>query len=267
MGGFVAVLNMIAWARSWGFVMGGVAGLCGAVLWGTYAAHAAPPTYDDCAALVKSDPEAALAQAVVWAEKGGGGAARHCRGIAQTALGQFDAAAEIFAALADDLEETAPAVAARLHAQAGDAWLRADNVAAALTALDKAIDQGPDDWGPLVNRARAHAEADNYVAALDDLNRAVKLAPLRDDVYVLRAAAHRHVGSFDLAAKDLMLALRLNPRNPDALVELGAVRLAHDDVAAAKDAFGTAILVAPDAPAAWLAREFLAALRQDHSSR
>jgi tetratricopeptide (TPR) repeat protein len=145
-------------------------------------------------------------------------------------------------------------VRASLAAQAGHAWLAADDPTRAIAAFDVAVDVAPDVATFWIDRAEALAAARKYWEAIDDLNRAADLDPRRGDVFAFRAAAYRRVDALDLALEDAERAVRLAPRMPEAWLERGIARALKGDKNGARRDWRETLLLDAESPAADAAR-------------
>ena len=211
---------------------------------------AARQRYDDCTALVATDPGAAFDSALAWRYEDGGAPAWHCVGLSLVALGYHAEAGEVFERMAGDLEPGREALRAQVFGQSGQAWLQAGEPGRARSVLDAALELDPVNPELLVDRAQAHAAAGGYWRAVDDLDRAIEYAPARSDAYAFRAAAYRHLESLDLAADDVARALALAPDDPVILLERGNIRRTSGDDAGARADWLRILIEAPESPAA-----------------
>lgn len=212
--------------------------------------------HDRCFGLLRTDPEAARFFADGWEAAGGGDDARHCAALALLALNET-------ADGADRLEDLArrsgadPATRAALFAEAGNAWMLADDADRAYGAATVALTLAPDDPALAVDRAAALAAMRRYAEALEDLDRAVVLDPSHSDSWALRATAQRQLGRIEAAEGDVAKALALAPDDADALLERAALRRAKGDVRGARADWERVARVAPDSETADLARRNL----------
>lgn len=199
---------------------------------------AAPPTgaaaqrigggeYETCMRQARIDPDRGLAAALVWRDRGGGDAARHCAAVALIGLGRHVQAAARLEALAGDMKNTGGRAA--ILAQAGAAWFQAGDYARAHASQSAALTLSPGDPEILIDRAMTLAGAKNYWEAIDDLNRVVAADRENFAALVLRASAYRYVDALELAREDAAAAFRLAPSRPEILLEYGIIlRLSGD---------------------------------------
>jgi len=213
--------------------------------------------YERCLAMLRDDPEGALAFAEAWDATGGGEGARHCAALAQLTVGEPDRAAEQLERLAI-ASRAGPAARAAVFAQAGQAWMMAGDPARAFAATTMAITLSPADPDLLTDRSIALGTMARYAEALADLDRALALDPERTEALVYRAAALRNLDHANDALDSVNRALTISPDNPEALLERGILFQLRNDTAAARADWLRVISVAPDTPTADLAQQNLA---------
>ena len=217
------------------------------------------PDYEQCMAMLPSDPEGANSFADAWEATGGGEGATHCHALALVALGDVAEGAGMLEKLA--ASSHAPAVArAAVYDQADQAWLMAGDPARALAAATLALSLSDEDADLLIDRSIASATLGHYEDAVDDLSHALELDPKRPDALTLRAAALRHTGRLDLAEDDVDRALAQDPDNPEAHLERGILRQRRGDRKGARADWLEAKTLAPDTPTSDLAEQNLALL-------
>jgi tetratricopeptide (TPR) repeat protein len=215
--------------------------------------------YEQCLAMLNSDPTGAAAMADAWAKKGGGDGATHCLALSRIAQGDPAGGAEMLQALAGS-SHGATAARATIYAQATQAWMIAGDINHAFGSATLALALSPDDADLLLDRATAAGNLERYQDAIDDLTHALDVDPTRADVLTLRAAAWRHFGQLELAQDDVDRALAIDPDSPEALLERGILRQRHNDRAGARTDWERAIDLAPDSPTADLAEQNIALL-------
>ena len=206
--------------------------------------------YAACLKLLDHDAEAAFESALAWQDAGGGAPARHCGALALVRLGQPAEAAERLEALAIDMAEARPWLRAGVLAQAGQAWLTADQPERANAAFTVALEITPEAVELYVDRAQALAQVGAFWEAVDDLSQAIELAPGRADIYAFRASAYRYLDNLELALDDAERALALVPDDPVALLERGNIRRLQGDDAGARADWIHVLSVAPGGHAA-----------------
>jgi len=219
------------------------------------AAPTAEAEYRDCLARAAQNPAIAYEDAMGWARtRGGGEPALHCAGVALFNRGEFRQAAQAFTELAARFRDRRTLVRASLAAQAGHAWLAADEPARASAAFGAALDIAPEVATFWIDRAEALAAEKKYWEAIDDLNRAADLDAQRGDIYAFRAAAYRRVEALDLALEDAERAVRLAPRMPEAWLERGILKQLKGDKDGARRDWRETLLIDPEGAAADAAR-------------
>jgi len=216
--------------------------------------------YNECMALARDDPEAALERAFAWRDLGGGDPARHCVAVALIGLERYEDAARRLEALAQEISAENKGLRPAVLAQAAQVWHLADQLERALADQDAAVKLAPEDVELRIERAITLGMLGRFWDAIDDLNRALDLAPDRPEVLVLRASAYRHLEILDLARDDIERALTLAPDEPNALLERGMLRRLAGDRAAARDDWLRVIDLAEGRPPAEAARAALARL-------
>jgi tetratricopeptide (TPR) repeat protein len=191
--------------------------------------------YRDCIKLAQLKPEDGFESAIAWRDLGGGEPARHCVAVALISLGKYEEAATRLDALAND-STAGPGVVAGMLAQAGQAWMMAENLEFAWRDQSRALDLVPNNPQLWVDRAMALGLAGQYWEAIDDLNAALDLKPDYTEALIYRASAWRLLESYDLAMTDIQQVLGREPQNVQALFERGKLhQIAGDKDLARKD--------------------------------
>jgi tetratricopeptide (TPR) repeat protein len=216
--------------------------------------------YERCLQLTRSKPEAALEQAELWRNAGGGFPAQHCAGVALVGLKKYAEAARRLETLASAMMQGDANLRAGILDQAGQAWLLAGDAKQAVAAYQAALTLKRDDPDLLIGRAQAFAEGEQFPEAITDLTRAAALAPRRADILILRASAYRALSKLDPALQDADRALRLEPDAVPGLLERGNIRRLKEDAAGARTDWERVERLAPGTPAALAAKNNLARL-------
>lgn len=191
--------------------------------------------YRDCIKLAQLKPEDGFESAIAWRDLGGGEPARHCVAVALISLGKYEEAATRLDALAKD-STAGPGVVAGILAQAGQAWMMADNLEFAWRDQSRALELVPNNPQLWVDRAMALGLAGQYWEAIDDLNAALDLKPDHTEALIYRASAWRLLESYDLAMTDIENVLGRDPQNVQALFERGKLhQIAGDKDLARRD--------------------------------
>jgi tetratricopeptide (TPR) repeat protein len=215
--------------------------------------------YENCMAMLGSDPAGANTFADAWEATGGGEGATHCHALAQIALGDVETGADILEKLA--AHSTASAVArATVYGQADQAWMLAGDAERSYGAATLALSLSSDDPDLLIDRATAAIALSRWDDAAEDVTRALEIDGKRPDALVLRGIARRQAGHLDLAQDDIDRAFALDPENPEAFLERGVLRQRRGDRAGAHQDWVEAMALAPDTPTSDLAEQNLALL-------
>jgi tetratricopeptide (TPR) repeat protein len=222
-----------------------------------YADLPAGEAYRHCLAEARRDPETGFEAAITWRDEGGGPPARHCVALALFNLGQYGEAAKRLEELAGEMAGATTVERSAILGQAGNVWLRANDLTRAHTVLTRALEldgSDPDLW---IDRGEALARAGEYWDAVDDFSAAIDRKPDHVDALIFRAASYRLLDVSDLARDDILRALDIDPDNPEALVERGAIEAGAGDFEAARTAWLRVIAVAPASRGAEAARSAL----------
>jgi tetratricopeptide (TPR) repeat protein len=215
--------------------------------------------YENCMAMLASDPAGADTFADAWEATGGGEGATHCHALAQIALGDVETGADMLEKLAANSKASAVA-RATVYGQADQAWLLAGDADRAYGAATLALSLSSDDADLLIDRATAAIALARWDDAADDVTRALEIDGKRSDALVLRGIARRQTGHLDQAQDDIDRAFALDPENPEAFLERGVLRQRRGDRAGAHQDWVEAMALAPDTPTSDLAEQNLALL-------
>jgi tetratricopeptide (TPR) repeat protein len=225
------------------------------------APSAAEQRFDDCVALVETDPTKAIATADAWRIAGGGVAARHCLALAYAAQGRYVPAAVAFEQAARDAERERDKRAANLWVQAGNARLAAKQPELARPAFDAAFAHGTLTGERL---GEAHLDRARARAALNDkLDKALKLVPADPLAWLLSATLARRMNDLPRAQTDIAEAAKLAPDDASVALEAGNVAILSGAPEAAKVAWEGAVKNQPESDAGKSAKAALAALEAD----
>jgi tetratricopeptide (TPR) repeat protein len=201
--------------------------------------------YADCMQQARREPLKALPIAEKWKAEGGGLGARHCVAIAMYETGKYVPAATQLEAIERDMGSDRPGLRAELLAQAGQAWIEANQAENAAAVQSRALDLKPQDVDLWIDRGLSYAAMRAWPRAISDFDRALTLDPYKVEVYVVRAAAWRNAGNPAKAQADADRALTMDPDNADLLLERAlALQAQGNDKAAATD-FDRALKRAP----------------------
>lgn len=221
------------------------------------------PDFDRCVALAKSNPDGAVALAEQWRAQGGGMAARQCLGMAFAGLERWAPAATAFEQAAAEAEKAKDQGASDLWAQAGNAWIAADDAARARAALDRALAGTaltPELRGEVhFDRARALVGLGDVAGARADLDKGLALVPGDPFGWYLSAALAQREGALARARSDVDKAVSLAPDDADVLLLAGNIAGLGGDLAKAREWHDRAARIAPASRAGKAAAAALAA--------
>lgn len=186
-------------------------------------ADAAPMSarFTDCVELVKADLELGRGAAQQWAAESGSAEAQYCLAIADRTAGFPKLAAVRLQDLAERPDAGDDYVRARLLAQAAEAWLAADEIALAETAVNDALQLVPDSGELQLTAALVHGAQERWTDTIEAVTKAEAAGFGSARTYVLRGRAYYAVGAYPEAANDVVAALAIDPKNLDALVLRG----------------------------------------------
>lgn len=179
------------------------------------------PRYEDCVSALDTDPEAGRAAALRWVTDGGGPPAIHCAALADLAMDLPRVGARRLYALAEEMREKDPGMAARLYAQSAQAWLAGDEPEKALIPLEKAYGIAPRAPELHLMAAPVYAGAERWGQTKRVLDLLETEGRLNANGYTLRAKAKQMLADYEGAAADIRTALHQEPDNIDALIIRG----------------------------------------------
>lgn len=186
----------------------------------------APDRYLDCLLLVEQDIEMGRRAAQLWAAEGGGANAQHCLALADIAAGFVKLGAARLEAVAKRNDAGDALAQARLYAQAADAWLEADEIGFANTAIATAFAIAPDAAELYLTDAKVKAARRDWHRVIAAVSAAEKGGVASANGFVLRGRARLETGDTEGAAADTVNALSVDPVNIDALTLRGDVQRA-----------------------------------------
>ena len=216
-----------------------------------------PSAYQNCVAGIDVNPNDAFERALQWRAQGGGMQADHCAALALIALDEPGEAASRLDTLARRSDAGTLMERAKLLAEAGNAWLLADQPANAEVALSAALKLTPRDPDLWTDRARARAAQMNWADAEQDLTSALTFDAKKPEVFVLRATARKEQGNKVGYKFDVDAALALDPTYPEALVERGILKQEAGDIPGARADWVQVLVRAPEGPAADVVRNHI----------
>ncbi len=182
--------------------------------------------YLDCLVAIEEDLELGRRAAQLWAAEGGGANAQHCLAMADIAAGFSKLAAARLEEIAQRNDAGDDFVRARLYAQASEAWLEANALAAAETALAAAFEHAPGAGELHLTEAKVFAAQNRWQEVAVAVTKAEKAGFISVEAFIARGRAHLAVGNPEAAAEDVVAALSMEPTNIDALTLRGDVQRA-----------------------------------------
>ncbi|THD37977.1 MAG: tetratricopeptide repeat protein [Sphingomonas sp.] len=205
--------------------------------------------YKACLDLATSNPQDAESEAERFRLAGGGARARQCLGLAYAQQERWRDAAGAFEAAAREADAAKDPLGARYWAQAGNAWLAANEPVKAYAALNTALAgtalTGQDKGEALLDRARTLVAAGQASAARGDLDSALESAPNDPLAWLLSATLARRMKDLPRAQSDIAQALKLSSDDASVQLEAGNIAALAGDATAAKTAWETAVKLAP----------------------
>ncbi|MGB7374320.1 hypothetical protein [Pontixanthobacter sp.] len=222
-----------------------------------------------CLMQAELTPLAAQSDANQWLETAIGlprAHALHCRGFAETRLGNWTAAAQSFTAARAEGAIADRTYRARLGAIAANALIAGGDVQAGLDMLDTAIpDAAASGFTALeaemrLDYARAQVMLGRIDAAGESLALARQLAPSSSQAWLLSATLSRRTGDLGAAATHIAQAKQLNQTNPEIALEAGVIAVLSGDEAGARANWQSVIILMPGTPVAATAQDYLAQL-------
>ena len=226
--------------------------------------------YSFCLNLVERAPDKGINNALEWQLEGGGVPARHCEALGLFYAGEYSEAAVRLEGIAEDMrigrgmpvrgDERATATASMLadtYGQAANAWLLGGEIVRAEASIGQALGLVPPNTrlerALRVTRARIAAAEEDFALALSELETVLRAEPGRTDLLLFVAAAARGTADFSKAERALDRYIKLYPDDPSAYLELGNLKDALGDSAAARQAWLKVLTLAefgPDVDAA-----------------
>jgi tetratricopeptide (TPR) repeat protein len=229
--------------------------------------------YNACLALVKADPQRAIANAQAWRVEAGGAPAQHCLALAQFEHGDYAEALKSFEGAAGKSELAKDGQAAAIWGQGAEAALLAKQPEAAVRFLTRAIEGEPGSLSPRaeasmrITRAEAFVDQKDYPRAAADLDKAVTLWPDVPWGWLLKATLARRMGDLKLAESAIIEAGRRQPEAADVQLEAGNIAMARGDVTLARAAWTAASRAEPDSEAGRAADAALRKSFEDESPK
>lgn len=184
--------------------------------------------FQACIELIDTDPDAALNEAQIWHQTGGGWPPEVCAGRAMIALGEADLGAGMLDNLASEPRAgMSESDRVALLVLAAEGYIQARETGDALAAYSSALELQPDAIAPRVGRAGIELEEGDIAALAIDANHLVSMAPGLAEGWRLRSEYHLARGEFDNARADMQRARELEPERIDLLVLRGRINEAR----------------------------------------
>ena len=221
--------------------------------------------FQACVAQVRAAAEQAVETANAWRAEGGGFEARQCLGLAYVELGRWRAAATVYEQAAREAEAARDPRRAGIWAQAGNAWLAADEGTQAMRAFDAAL-ASPGLPDPLkgeihLDRARALVALGNPAGARAEIDAALALVPQDAMAWYLSAGLAARQNDLARAAADIVRARQLAAADPDILLLAGTIAGLRGEGAEAERLYREVATAAPQTDAGRAAAAALATMR------
>jgi tetratricopeptide (TPR) repeat protein len=153
--------------------------------------------------------------------------------------------------------------------QEGLATLRAERFEDAMAAMTKELAAHPNNGKAWYYRGVVQRSLGQYQSALQDLDRAHALMPNDPHTLLRRSEVLSDLGRYDEAKEDLDRVLEGATATPvlvHALLSLGQVCLAQDDLPAARQAYDRLIMQVPGDARAWCGRGVAKSQQGEHDA-
>ena len=232
MGDLRTIIPLLALVSAFGLAWAGI---------GIGVGPAAAGTYDDCIAMVGSDPAQADIEAERWVQAGGGAPARHCRALALLAKGAERRAAELMVEIATDDRTLPDEVRSDMLVEAGQIYLGLGDLALGRSVASRALLLARAPRAALTLSARLKAAQADWQGAVNDLDGALARGEPDASLLVLRASARLRLGERVAARADLLWATEIAPDLASVWLERGVLEAATDNRDAARAAWLRAI--------------------------
>jgi tetratricopeptide (TPR) repeat protein len=123
-----------------------------------------------------------------------------------------------------------------------------------IEALDRLVEQTPNDPEVFFKRGLAHAQKGRYAQAIKDFDQTIRLNPKDPEAFNNRCWARAMLGDLQVALRDCNEALRLNPNSVAALDSRGLVNLKIGLPNSAIADYNAALRINPKHPSALFGR-------------
>ncbi len=235
---------------------------------------AAEERYGNCLMTASRSPDKGINEALVWRGEGGGAPARHCEAVGLFNIGEYAESAARLELIAEDMRYGrdmplkdgkrvvgTSLMLASIWTQAANAWLMADEITRAEAAIDQALSLAPRgtkvERQALTDRARIAAADGDFDLAYTDLKRVTVTDPGDTSALLLLASAARQTERLAEAEQLLEKIAADREADPAYWLELGNLKDAEGDTAAARSAWLKVAQMAPDSGAALAAQRNL----------
>lgn len=227
--------------------------------------------YGRCVDTAERAPDRGINLALEWQLEGGGVPARHCEALGLFFAGEYSEAAIRLENLADDMrigrgmpvrgDERKTATAGMLadtYRQAANAWLKGNELERAEAAIGQALALVPErsvlEDSIREDRAYIAAAEGDFQLAFDELEYIYRRNRQRTDLLLFIASAARALENYARAETSLNQYIEAFPSDPSAFLELGNLKDAAGDKAAARTAWLKVLAISESGPDADAAR-------------
>lgn len=139
---------------------------------------------------------------------------------------------------------------------------------AVLAAYEEELQENPQNYNVLINRADEYYRHDEYIRALADVNKVLEYAPVNEEdvrlrAYILRAGIYNETKHPDQALEDLREADRLSPRSYTILYQKGNTEYLLGRYGEAKNDFQRCVNLNPRTPEAYISLARIAVMENN----
>ncbi len=194
--------------------------------------------YGECLDLAERFPDQAINKALIWKSEAGGVPARHCEAVGLFFLREYSEAAIRLQSIAEDMRigKDMPirndrrivaneAMLADMYGQAANAWLLANEIVRAESAINTALslaEEKTGQWADLtVDKARVAAADEDFTLALSLVEAGLAVDVGRKDILILAASPARALKEYSKAQYYLDDFQHVFPKNPTGHLERG----------------------------------------------
>jgi len=230
--------------------------------------------YGTCLEMASRTPDRGINEALVWQGQGGGAPARHCEAVGLYHMGEYAESAARLELIAEDMRfgrdmpmqdgkriVGTSLMLASIWTQAANAWLMADEIVRAESAIDQALALAPKgsklERQALTDRARIAASDGDFDLAYTDLKRVSMADPGDTSALLLLASAARQTEKLAEAKEILDKIAEDRAEDPAFWLEAGNLADVMGKTDEARADWLKAAQLAPDSSAANAARRNL----------